>query len=153
MNLKLNYRRSNIKPLATTALLLLTSSLSVQAADELLFVLGVSRHGARSPQAIMPFNSTPANFENTSNLLAAGFFQHRDIGKILKGRLVDEYHLIPDYYSQSDIFVQATDINRTQESAKGQLYGLYPANTEAVHDWVSAGSNATGYNYTFVPAE
>lgn len=153
MNLKLNSHRTNITPLAATALLLLTSSVSVHAADELLFVLGVSRHGARSPQAIMPFNSTPANFENTSSLLAAGFFQHRDIGKILKGRLIDEYNLIPEYYSQADLFVQATDIARTQESALGQLYGLYPANTKAVHDWVSPGTNDTGYNFTFVPAD
>jgi hypothetical protein len=58
MNLKLNSR----KPLVATILLLLTSTVTVQAADELLFVLGVSRHGARSPQAIMDFNSTPANF-------------------------------------------------------------------------------------------
>jgi hypothetical protein len=89
---------------------------------------------------------------NTSNLLATGFFQHREIGQILKGRLVDEYGLLPSYYSQQDIFVQATDINRTQESAKGQLYGLYPDNTQAVHDWVDAGKNDTGYNYTYVPA-
>ena len=98
MNLKQN-SRINITQAAATAILLLTSSVSVQAADELLFVLGVSRHGARSPQAIMPFNSTPSNFDNTSDLLATGFFQHRDIGKILKGRLVDEYNLIPEYYS------------------------------------------------------
>ena len=65
MNLKLN-SKANFKPLAATALLLLTSSITVKAADELLFVLGVSRHGARSPQAIMPFNSTPANFDNRS---------------------------------------------------------------------------------------
>lgn len=32
------------------------------------------------------------------------------------------------------------------------MYGLYPDNTKAVHDWISEGKNATGYNYTFVPA-
>ena len=48
MNLK-HTLRADFKPLAATALLLLTSSLTVKAADELLFVLGVSRHGARSP--------------------------------------------------------------------------------------------------------
>jgi hypothetical protein len=67
--------------------------------------------------------------------------------------LIDEYKLLPTYYSQQDIFVQATDINRTQESAVGQLNGLYPDNTLAVHDWVDAGKNATGYNYTWVPAD
>jgi len=63
-----------IKPLAYTAILLLYSSRSVQAEEELLFVLGVSRYGASTPQEIMPFNSTPANFKNTSTLMATGFF-------------------------------------------------------------------------------
>ena len=50
MNLKLNKSVSSVKLKAVTALLLISSSMmTVQAADELLFVLGVSRHGARSP--------------------------------------------------------------------------------------------------------
>jgi hypothetical protein len=52
-------------------------------------------------------------------LLATGFFQHADIGKILKGKLIEEHKLLPEYYSQEDLFVQTTDINRTQESAVG----------------------------------
>ena len=61
MNLQhLNSRVTRV----STALLLLTSTVlqTVQAADQLVFVLGISRHGARSPQAIMPFNKTAENF-------------------------------------------------------------------------------------------
>ena len=32
------------------------------------------------------------------------------------------------------------------------MAGLYPNNTKAVLDWISPGSNATGYQMTWVPA-
>jgi hypothetical protein len=33
------------------------------------------------------------------------------------------------------------------------MAGLYPDNTQAIHDWISAGSNPTGYNLTWVDAK
>jgi hypothetical protein len=44
--------------------------------DKILLAIEVSRHGARSPQTVMPFNANDEQFKNTSNLLATGFFQH-----------------------------------------------------------------------------
>ena len=35
----------------------------------------------------------------------------------------------------------------------GQMYGLYPNNTQAVLDWVSNGTNPTGYKMTWVNAK
>lgn len=68
MNLQYHSRK---RAFISTASLLLLSSASLMAqgqsqTEELLFVLGVSRHGARSPQTVMPFSSNGVNFQNES---------------------------------------------------------------------------------------
>jgi hypothetical protein len=102
----------------------------------------------------LPYNTnTSENFQNESQLMATGFYQHVAIGKRLRNRLISEYGLLSTEYTESEIYLQATDKARTQESGLGQMAGLYPNNTQAVHDWISPGSNPTGYQMTWVPAE
>jgi hypothetical protein len=85
-------------------------------------------------------------------LLAYGFFQHSDIGKRIRQRYINEYKLLSGSYDSTQIFGLATDKERTQLSLLGQLYGLYPNNTTPVKDWVSAGSNSTGFKITNLTA-
>jgi hypothetical protein len=59
--------------LAVAMLLSLTANANP---DTFKLVVSVARHGARSPQTIMPFNKTAEQFKNTSELLATGFYQH-----------------------------------------------------------------------------
>ncbi len=85
--------------------------------------------------------------------MATGFYQHVAIGKRLRNRLITEYGLLSTDYTESEIYLQATDKPRTQESGLGQMAGLYPKNTQAVQDWIAPGSNPTGYQMTWVAAE
>ena len=101
----------------------------------------------------MPYNKTADNFQNTSQLLGTGFLQHMAIGKRLKSRLVDQYKLLSPYYDSTEIYLQATDKPRTQDSGLGQMAGLYPDNTKAINGWIPAGKNATGFNLTWVDAK
>ncbi|TNV79046.1 hypothetical protein FGO68_gene870 [Halteria grandinella] len=126
---------------------------SCQAQEEMLLVVSVSRHGARTPNVIMPFNASGSEqFKNTSNLLAHGFFQHSEIGKRARQRYINEFKFLSTNYDSSQIFGIATDKERTQLSLLGQFYGLYPNNTSPVKDWVSAGNNNTGYKFTNLTA-
>lgn len=93
--------------------LLMAAVYADAANEELRLVIGVSRHGARSPQAIMPFNKTSEQFDNTTLLLATGFLQHKLIGYNLRKRMIDEYHFLPEVYNSSQVYVQATDKQRT----------------------------------------
>ena len=64
--------------------------------------------------------------------------------------MVTEYQFLSKDYDSNEIYLQATDKNRTQESGLGQMAGLYPNNTQAVHDWISPGPTPTGFNMTWV---
>jgi acid phosphatase len=81
--------------------------------DNFLLVVSVARHGARSPQAIMPFNKTNEQFKNTSELLATGFNQQREIGRNLRKRYIEQAQLLSDKYNSAEVYAQATDKMRT----------------------------------------
>lgn len=51
--------------------------------------------------------------------MATGFYQHVRIGERLRNRLISEYGLLSNEYNPSEIYLQATDKPRTQESGLG----------------------------------
>ena len=99
--------------------LLCATMLTTALCDEQLqLVIEVARHGARSPTAILPLNSTSVNFNDTLALLQVGWEQHQTKGKLLRDKYVTEARFLPADYNSSQVFVQATSSSRTQVSAQ-----------------------------------
>ena len=83
----------------------------------MLFVLEVTRHGARSPEQMSYYNKTSNNFNDTLGLLEGGWDQHYETGKYLRQRLVTDAKLLSADYTASQVYVQATSASRTLNSA------------------------------------
>lgn len=111
MNLRMKASKK-ITSLSVLVALLMASNANAQQ-EEILLVVSVARHGARSPQTVMPFNKTEDQFKNTSELLYTGFAQHKYIGSQLRERYINEFKLLNPIYDSSQIYVQATDKLRT----------------------------------------
>ena len=80
----------------------------------MVLLLGVFRHGARSPVAILPLNATSVNFNDTLALLEKGWDQHYETGKYLRNKYGN---FISSSYSTSEVYIQATSSSRTVVSA------------------------------------
>ncbi|CDW82447.1 histidine acid phosphatase family protein [Stylonychia lemnae] len=60
--------------------------------------------------------------------------QHYLIGKQLRKKYIsDSPGFLSDKYNPNEVYVRATDINRTIESAQSQLLGLYPPGDEQLN--------------------
>lgn len=95
------------------------------ASNELDAVIVLYRHGDRTP--VDPYPTDP--YRNTSywpvgfgQLTNIGKQQHFELGKWLRNRYGD---FLPDKYSEEDIYVRSTDVDRTLMSAYSNLAGLY----------------------------
>lgn len=89
-------------------------------------VVVVYRHGDRTPVDPYPndpyLNKSywPVGFGQLTNV---GKEQHYEFGAWLRTRYND---FLPKDYSESDIYIRATDVDRTLMSAQANLAGLYP---------------------------
>nr|XP_023016136.1 prostatic acid phosphatase-like [Leptinotarsa decemlineata] len=106
------------------------------AQDELKAVVVIYRHGDRTP--IQPYPTDP--YKNASywpvgfgQLTKKGKHRHLDLGKWLRNRY-DGF--LPSIYSENDIFIRSTDVDRTLMSAEANLAGLYPPFGNQVWDEV-----------------
>lgn len=102
--------------------------LNAIADEQLIFVVDLIRHGDRTPLAEIP-KSPHVWKEGFGELTAEGMRQEFQLGRELRKRYVDQYHLLPPYYSADSLYVRSTDLNRTLMSAESFLYGLYPLPT------------------------
>lgn len=85
------------------------------------------RHGDRTPAYFFPTdpNSAPNDWSvGMGQLTNEGRQQHYALGQWLRQRYGGE--LLPELYSENDIYVQASDVDRTLDSAYCNLAGLYP---------------------------
>nr|CAB59935.1 acid phosphatase-1 [Drosophila subobscura] len=92
---------------------------------ELKFAHVIFRHGDRTP--VDPYPTDPWNnrkFWPTGwgQLTNLGKEQHYELGKWLRNRYKS---LLGSRYTNEDIFVQSTDVDRTLMSAQSDLAGLY----------------------------
>ena len=110
-------------------LLLLTSVIVglTSAVEDVEFVIVVYRHGDRTP--IQPYPTDP--YRNASNW-PVGFGQLTPRGKMMQynlGKYLRERYggsLLSSGYSETEITVRSTDVDRTLMSAQSNLAGLYP---------------------------
>ncbi len=107
------------------------------AEEKLIFAIDLVRHGDRTPlidspemQKIWPYG--------TKQLTPKGMRQAYELGKVLRHRYVNEYHLLPEQYDINLMRVRASSTARTMMTAQSVLLGLYPLGTgprlnESVH--------------------
>ncbi|XP_052836682.1 prostatic acid phosphatase isoform X2 [Drosophila gunungcola] len=99
---------------------------------QLKFVHVIYRHGDRTPVDPYPtdpwgdLNYWPTGWGQLTNL---GKQEHYDLGKWLRKRYSA---LLPSKYSNQDIYVQSTDVDRTLMSAQSNLAGLYEPQGEDI---------------------
>ncbi|KAI4454705.1 acid phosphatase-related [Holotrichia oblita] len=90
------------------------------------YIFKVFRHGDRviiNPYPNDPYRNNsywPAGWGQLTNL---GKLQEYNLGKWLRKRY-DNF--LPSNYSEKDIFIRSTDVDRTLMSAEANLAGLYP---------------------------
>lgn len=95
--------------------------------EELLLVVEVSRHGARSPTKLYNFAVRPEEeFKNVSQLTFFGRKQHYQLGEYIRQRYIEELKFISSEYDEREVYVQTTYLSRTYLSALYQLMGMYP---------------------------
>ncbi|XP_066144308.1 prostatic acid phosphatase-like [Euwallacea fornicatus] len=110
----------------TTLLTLMGLNRSYGASSDLDAVVVVFRHGDRTP--INPYPNDP--YRNRSYwpvdwgmLTNVGKQRHYALGQYFRKRYQD---FLPEVYSEKDIYVRSTDVDRTLMSAASNLAGLYP---------------------------
>ncbi|KZC11798.1 Prostatic acid phosphatase [Dufourea novaeangliae] len=100
----------------------------------IVFANVLYRHGDRTP--IDPYPNDPYNNESIwpvpyGQLTNVGKHQHLLLGRSLRKRYS---HLLSNFYSLYDIYIQSTDVDRTLMSAESHLAGLYPPSGNQVWD-------------------
>jgi len=98
------------------------------AQEHLIFAVDLIRHGDRTPTHNLP-KSPYLWQEGLGELTPLGMQQEYMLGKELRHKYVDQYHLLPTSYDVKTINVRSTDSNRTLMSAESFLLGLYPLGT------------------------
>ncbi|XP_052899649.1 prostatic acid phosphatase [Anopheles moucheti] len=101
---------------------------------KLIFAHVLFRHGDRTP--IDPYPNDPWKdpshwTADWGQLVNAGKMRHLMLGKWLRQRYSS---LLKDTYSNNEIYVRSTDVDRTLMSAEANLAGLYPPQGADVWD-------------------
>ncbi|CAG9323783.1 unnamed protein product [Blepharisma stoltei] len=95
-----------------------------------IFVVEVSRHGARTPVSFQPWdNDGRWSTYQPGELTPEGMRQHYLIGAELRNRYIVETQLLNETFYQPQINAYSTDVHRTLQSAESQMMGLYPPST------------------------
>ena len=115
--------------LLTTTLLLISSWLSAGVGGndkELILVIEVTRHGARTPIGPEDTWLNKTWDLGIGQLTNTGERQQYLNGVKLRKIYIDETGFLPTTFNPKYIYVRSTDFNRTIMSALSQIQGLYP---------------------------
>lgn len=103
-------------------------SSSVFAEEKLIFAIDIVRHGDRTPLITSP-DMKKIWSQGVGQLTPTGMRQEYELGKILRHRYVNQYHLLPQQYNIDTMTVRSSGMPRTLMSAQSILFGLYPLGT------------------------
>lgn len=96
--------------------------LLLSASANLLFIAEVTRHGARAPSKLYPFNAEFWKEPQLKQLTEIGLRQHFELGNSLR----EKYTSIFDKYDTRTIDILSSPSPRAVLSAYAHLAGLYP---------------------------
>ena len=116
-----------ISTLLGTITVLLNAAWAVGSASNIKAIVEISRHGARGPGKIYPFNSQYWKENDLDELTGVGMRQHYLLGAEFRQRYIVQNQLLSPSYLPSEVHIHSTDSNRTLSSAYCQLLGLYPS--------------------------
>ena len=98
--------------------------------EKLVFAVTLIRHGDRAPYARLKSNKINHQWPNgIAELTPKGMHQTYLLGKKIRERYVDTFHLIPPEYKNDSLYVLSTAYIRTVMSAQCCLAGIYPNGT------------------------
>lgn len=107
-------------------MLLIYTLIAVALADQLILSQILWRHGARTP---LHCNWNCEEFKKSGllngYLTPTGMRQHYVLGQWLRKRYIEDMKFLSDYYNETEIFIDSTDVNRTIMSAQSNLQGMY----------------------------
>lgn len=106
---------------------------SVFAQEKLIFAIDIVRHGDRTP-LIASHEMEKIWPQGVGQLTPTGMRQEYELGKLLRQRYVNQYHLLPQQYDINTMTVRSSGIPRTMMSAQSLLFGLYPLGTGPLLD-------------------
>jgi hypothetical protein len=91
---------------------------------ELVQVIQLGRHGARSPNS---FELLPNQYpEKEGELTVLGIVQQYFLGQEMRKRYVDDLHFLSEDFNSSEVVIKSSWKNRTMRSAFAFINGLYP---------------------------
>ncbi|NRA73648.1 MAG: histidine-type phosphatase [Rickettsiales bacterium] len=99
------------------------------SADEnlkLIFALDLVRHGDRNPSKYLPQISNAWTKDEIKKITPLGKQKAELLGKKFREYYINKTHLLPKKFEQSLIYVRSTNFQRTKETAKSILKGIYP---------------------------
>jgi len=103
---------------------------------ELVQVIHLGRHGARSPNN---FEFVPSHYpEKEGELTVLGLTQQFFLGKEMRKRYVEDLKFLSDSFNSSEVLIRSSYKNRTVRSALAFVNGLYPQDSGVELDNVYA---------------
>lgn len=91
---------------------------------ELVQVIQLARHGARTPNSWQPILNQYK--EGNGELTSLGHVQQYFLGKEMRRRYIEETNFLSPVFNASEIVIKSSYKNRTQRSAYAFTSGLYP---------------------------
>ncbi|NRA73650.1 MAG: histidine-type phosphatase [Rickettsiales bacterium] len=93
---------------------------------KLVFALDLVRHGDRGPTKYMPEISKAWTKDEILKITPLGKKQAELLGKDFKEYYIHKTHLLPKNFSSELMQINSTNCQRTEETAKAILKGMYP---------------------------
>ncbi len=92
----------------------------------LVFAIDIIRHGDRTPIDYIPCFSNHWLKHDKGILTQKGQKDSQKLGRRLAQYYISQRKLLPNKYSEKDIFIQTSKRNRTIDTAKNIIKGMYP---------------------------
>jgi acid phosphatase len=99
---------------------------------KLVFGLDVVRHGDRAPVIHMPKFSDAWQEDEIGKLTELGLENSRKLGERMKKHYIETHNLLPEHYGKDLMVVRSTNYDRTINTAKQILRGMYPEHFDQI---------------------
>lgn len=96
-----------------------------QTSAQPVFFIAVTRHGSRSPEKFVSWDTQERWPEGPGMLTPEGLRQEYLLGVYLKQRYHTTHNLLSNQYRPEELEIYSTNFNRTHLSAKGLISGLF----------------------------